>query len=138
MILTAVLIALAAPAAGQPAPVPVCTALGAIKVCETKIRAITSTMGTNAAGQPISLKVVARRDNESNTADAIAYIGSTMMMLERTSTQAQRAAAMSQLIDGAAGNYARGHARLGAYSLTLRFDGRDMTLDNERTTKASR
>jgi hypothetical protein len=115
-----------------------CTAIGAVKYCETKVRAITSTLGTDAAGRATSLKVVARRDGEANTVDAIAYIGAMMMMLERTSTQAQRAKAMTQLIDGAGSNYGRGNARLGAYDLTLRFDGAEMTLNVDRTAKASK
>jgi hypothetical protein len=126
----AALIALAAPASGQTPTT--CTPAGAGKYCETRFRDIMSTLGTDAAGQPISLTVAGKRDTPANTTDALAYVGSMMMMLEPASTQEGRAAVMSRLIAGAGGPGGRGHARFGAYDLTLRFEGADLTFYVDR------
>jgi hypothetical protein len=109
-----------------------CRMAGAIKYCETTSGAIGSTLGTDSAGRAVSLKITARRDTDENRAYALAYIGTALMILDRTSTQAQRAKAVLQLIDGANSNMERGHARLGAFDLRLRYDGPAMVLDADR------
>lgn len=129
-LILALAVTLAAPAAGQTGPTT-CTAAGAGKWCQTKFREITSTLGTDAAGQPISLTVAGKRDTQGNVADALAYVGSMMVMLEPASTQTARAAIMSRMIDGANAN-GRGRARFGAYDLTLRFEGADLTFYVDR------
>lgn len=111
-----------------------CKVVGSRKYCESNIRNMKATMVMDAAGKDAySLTVNAKRDTSDNTTDAIAYIGTMMAVLEPKSSQNQRAAPMTRMIEEA-NQRGNGRARFGAFNLTLRFNGPDLTFFADRAT----
>ncbi len=109
-----------------------CKVVGPRKYCESTVRNMKATIVMDAAGKDAySLTVNARRDTSDNTTDALAYIGTMMTVLEPNSSQNQRAASMTKMIEEA-NQRGNGRARFGAFNLALRFNGPNLMFFADR------